>query len=445
MTRFIDHVSSLCLSFAFSLGLLVVSSLPAASQVSPYEQALLRVLNDPSNPESSFQFARIAAEAGDTRGAIAALERILIQYPNLANIKLELGVLYLSVGATEIAEDYISQALESPDAPPEVRERAEEFQRSARKQNSPSSLGGYVEFGVTSDSNANAGPASTVIGGGLIPSDQTGQSDVSGFLRGRVNYRYDLGLQAGHKLAADLIYAGKLYSDQTQLNFGFIGISAGVDFNLTRALKRPSRLELRFDAGKYNRNGMSFLDLQGGSAKLLHVLNAKSILTLEYLYSSQDYIDNSDFPRNSIRDGSLQSLSVRYKRDLGKKSSIELGFYVNDKTAQEDFEAYDEVFALASYEKRFASPVESLKDDWKMTLDGRFGNRSYDGPDPIFGQIFADGASQDDDLLFLAARLEVPVRGFATFAELGYTDNDSNYEIDEYDNRFLTFGIRKAF
>lgn len=80
---------------------------------------------DLANPERSFEFVQAAVDAGDLRGAIAALERILLINPDLPNIQLELGVLYRRAGAAELGDAYIREALAAEDVPPEVRERAE--------------------------------------------------------------------------------------------------------------------------------------------------------------------------------------------------------------------------------------------------------------------------------------------------------------------------------
>ena len=52
-----------------------------------YQQAFDAMRADLANPERSFEFVQAAIAAGDQRGAIAALERILQINPSLANIQ----------------------------------------------------------------------------------------------------------------------------------------------------------------------------------------------------------------------------------------------------------------------------------------------------------------------------------------------------------------------
>ena len=76
-----------------------------------YDAALEAVMENMADPEKSFKFVEAASELGDLRGAISALERILLINPNLPNIKLELGVLYLRIGSPDLAKTFIQRSL----------------------------------------------------------------------------------------------------------------------------------------------------------------------------------------------------------------------------------------------------------------------------------------------------------------------------------------------
>ncbi|MFL9906530.1 tetratricopeptide repeat protein [Paraburkholderia sp. RL17-337-BIB-A] len=97
-----------------------------------YRDAFSAMMADPANAERSFEFACAAASDDDIRGAIAALERILKINPGLANIRLQLGELYLRVNATDLAATYLCQALLAPDIPPPLS-RYEREPRQDRK------------------------------------------------------------------------------------------------------------------------------------------------------------------------------------------------------------------------------------------------------------------------------------------------------------------------
>jgi tetratricopeptide (TPR) repeat protein len=98
-----------------------------------YDKAFQATLEKPSDPETLARFADLAVKVGDIEGAISALERLLLIDANQPEVKLELGVLYYRLGSKEAALTYLEGARSSPEASPQVRDRAEEFLKAARR------------------------------------------------------------------------------------------------------------------------------------------------------------------------------------------------------------------------------------------------------------------------------------------------------------------------
>lgn len=98
-----------------------------------YDKAFQATLEKPSDPETLAKFADLAVKVGDIEGAISALERLLLIDANQPEVKLELGVLYYRLGSKEAALTYLEGARSSPEASPQVRARAEEFLKAARR------------------------------------------------------------------------------------------------------------------------------------------------------------------------------------------------------------------------------------------------------------------------------------------------------------------------
>jgi Flp pilus assembly protein TadD len=98
-----------------------------------YDKAFQASLEKPSDPETLAKFADLAVKVGDIEGAISALERLLLIDANQPEVKLELGVLYYRLGSKEAALTYLEGARTSPAASPQVRDRAEEFLKAARR------------------------------------------------------------------------------------------------------------------------------------------------------------------------------------------------------------------------------------------------------------------------------------------------------------------------
>jgi tetratricopeptide (TPR) repeat protein len=112
------------------------SSKPAEATVeqrAAYDKAFQATLEKPSDPETLARFADLAVKVGDIEGAISALERLLLIDANQPEVKLELGVLYYRLGSKEAAITYLEGARSSAEASPQVRNRAEEFLKAARR------------------------------------------------------------------------------------------------------------------------------------------------------------------------------------------------------------------------------------------------------------------------------------------------------------------------
>jgi hypothetical protein len=103
------------------------STTPSDEQRGAYEKAFQETLGKPSDPEALAKFAELAVGMGDIEGAISALERLLLIDSDQPEVKLELGVLYYRLGATEPARAYLEAARTSPSSSSETKARAETF------------------------------------------------------------------------------------------------------------------------------------------------------------------------------------------------------------------------------------------------------------------------------------------------------------------------------
>lgn len=102
-------------------------TMPSDEARAEYDASFQASLTNPSDPAVLVKFAEAAVQVGDIEGAISALERLLLIDGKQADVKLELGVLYFRLGSTEPARAYLESASASPEASPEVKERARTF------------------------------------------------------------------------------------------------------------------------------------------------------------------------------------------------------------------------------------------------------------------------------------------------------------------------------
>jgi hypothetical protein len=109
------------------------TGVPTGEQRGAYEKAFQETLGKPSDPEALAKFAELAVAVGDIEGAISALERLLLIDADQPEVKLELGVLYYRLGATEPARAYLEAARTSPSSSSETKARAETFLATVKR------------------------------------------------------------------------------------------------------------------------------------------------------------------------------------------------------------------------------------------------------------------------------------------------------------------------
>ena len=164
-----------------------------------YDEAVQEMLRQPANLDVLFKFASLASQTGDLEGAVSALERMLLINPELPRVRLELGVLYYRLGSYEVARTYLASALKSPNLPPEVRSRADQFMAEVVSKEKPSKFSGEFFLGFRYQSNANLGPTTgNVLLFGQVASlnqQAVGSPDWGVVSSAQIRHTYDLGRQ----------------------------------------------------------------------------------------------------------------------------------------------------------------------------------------------------------------------------------------------------------
>lgn len=415
---------------------------------STYDQALEALLEAPSDAELSFAFAQAAVAASEPRPAIAALERILVFDPTLANIRLELGGLYLSVGATQLAERRLSEAIASPDAPPEVKARAEQLLETSQVANETLRITGSVYVGARGESNPAAAPGSSsvqiVVGGqevaAQLDSASAPEPDVSVFGLATTKLDYDLGYQRDHRFVTDLTYYGTRHLEERDVDLDAFSIVLGPDLKLTDT----NDISVRpYIVGTYVREARTDFLRTGGigaeySQRIDETLRLRGNATVQW----QDFIESPRSPTNNNRDGLVTSVRPTLDWTPSPSRRISGGLELRYSGADARFERFFDIGPFASVTQLIPSPIDASAAPWIVSFFAGYRYRPYDAPDPVISLT----ESQRDHRTDLRLTLQTPVFDQAVLVtELGYARNFSNYDIDAYENIFGSFGLEYQF
>ncbi|MCB1357605.1 MAG: tetratricopeptide repeat protein [Maritimibacter sp.] len=405
--------------------------------------AVDRVRANPANPEASFQLAAVAINQGNVPTAISALERVLMVNPQLDNIRLELGLLYLRSGSTDLAESYIAQAMTASDIPDEVRARGAALLAEAQGSKERTRVSVTTRAGFRFDSNATSAPAAgvfdTPFGVVELEAEDAGASDFSASFGATARVTHDLGFQAGHLLVFEAGYSGQRFNAQAQLNLDRVDLSVGPTLMLGRALDRPAELSIRAFGGYQLRAGEAYLGEYGLRGALAVAATPETQVSLGAGLAYQDYLDTTDLTDNDRKDGLYANgtLGVQYRFDDSTMFRGDL--MVARKEAREDLEAFTLMRAGVGVVRALPQMggVEPI-----LSLDAAVESRSYDGT-----ALVATTVLDREDLAYeFGLGLEIPLKsGPAVLGQFSYRTNDSNDDLNDYDNIGLQIGIAHRF
>ncbi len=185
----------------------------AAEETVTFDQ----ISEDPDNVALNYRYAQQQVARGNLRGAIAALDRLLFDNPNLHEARLFYALLLYRLDDLDDA----ARELDILDALPisaSLRAQLDLYRKDILRRGKKTLWSGHLAVGDAYDTNRNYAPVS---GQNLFldaPVSLTGasaqRSDTSVIFTGDAAVRRDLGTQAGHELFGSVAY---YRSDQTLL------------------------------------------------------------------------------------------------------------------------------------------------------------------------------------------------------------------------------------
>jgi tetratricopeptide (TPR) repeat protein len=410
------------------------------------DQAFQAVLEDPGNLEKNIAYAKALIEEGDVEGAIAVLERLVLLYPDRAELHVTLGQLYQRVGSDAAAAQAYGAALAASNTTPEVKAQAEALRDDALARTSASHFSGSLFAGLQYQTNANAGASHDLImgDGNLVdrPHDDRPKDDVSGVLGFNLNHVYDFGQQNGMALESRLAGFSQLYARNAKLDTLRAAGQVGLGFNPFPGDGGFFRLQPRANFEVVSTNG-EWLEGGGGpglGAKF--VFNDTLSLDLGYdaIYRNYDHVgalgeteDYTGFEHQGIATATwLVRPGTTLIGSLGGRAA----------GTREDFLDYKGLQSSVGVYQTYGSPISFLPYDWLAGLSFGYEARWYDSPDP---SVDPD-KSRMDNIFQVDAVNTIPLsEDWSLSQQLQYLRDDSNLRNYSYDNFTVAMSARWRF
>lgn len=431
---------------AFFDGAAQAQQFPGANLAARQQQLLQATLAEPQNLDIAFEYAMVSAQTGDHEAAIGTLERMLVYAPGLPRVQLELGVLYMRLGAKDMARNYFESAISGPNVPPEVTQRVNYFLAAIEEQEAPAKVSGLITAGVRGQSNANAAPENRIVNlnGTAFTLDDagTGKADVNAFLSANVRFSYDLASQ-GDRLEADLIFYGARYGDISRLDTEMAEITFGPSFNLARFGLDDARLGIYGIANGIRLDGANYSGGFGAGARVAVNLSERAGVQSRIEVRHNWFNDTAKQPNLSDRAGYAVRLASSYQYRLTETFTARITLLGDVVTANKAYKSNKAGGFAVGGTYRFASPFKLSALPWSVDVEGGYLHRGYNEPDSLINR----NKAQRDNEGWLRTSLLMPL-GEGKMA-LGLTGElrrqQSNYDLNDYTNASGMLSVMRRF
>ncbi|MCW5731472.1 MAG: hypothetical protein KIT20_11990 [Alphaproteobacteria bacterium] len=297
------------------------------------------LLGNPDDPDLNIRYARQLIQANDLRGAVAALERVLLLRPGLAGVRLAYAVLLFRLDSLQEAEIAFREVL-AGEPEPATRREVERYLDAIALRHRATRVSLSLSGGFDFNSNRNAAPRSRERLLFDIPfRSERARSDFGRIGMANLQVRHDPGLQERHELLGGV---GLYFNDQHEIDSQdllALTLDAGGILRTAWFDISPS-----FTYTRIGLDGSHFLDAPGGRLVIDRRdgdLDMQGSILVQYF----DFEPSAAFPTEDRRDGLRVDLGLTlgYRFAAAHRSAIS---YVHSvKSARAEFEAYhaDEV------------------------------------------------------------------------------------------------------
>jgi hypothetical protein len=366
----------------------------------------------------------------------------LLINPGLANIQLELGVLYLRVGNAELAQDYLRKAIRAPGIPDAVRSRAERFLLLAEAGVTRHLFTSTLYLGGRYDSDANAAPASrNVLAGGqpaLLEEKNTGRDDYSLVGVGNFRYLYVLADQARTEIETNFFFVSQRYARSHEIDLGSINWDVGPRFYLGPVLNPDLSIRPFVSTSYLWLGDEHFLATYGGGTDFRKFFSNTLYGDARLSVAQQDYQDSSLRPTVSDRTGPLLALNGTLHYQVRPETLISGGLLYSRRFSKETFESFNEGGVALSVQQNYLDPFKWTEFDWSSSLSIAFSYTSYDRPDPTVDPNVRRKDPRTDIIFATNMRL---TEAFTLIVTAQHTINNSNLPNFKYTNTAGTIGV----
>ncbi len=360
------------------------------------------VLKDPDNVELNFDYARTLVAQGDLKGASATLERMLLNNPELAQVRLFYAIVLYRLDSLDEAERELKSISGLP-MPDSLRKEIQGYLDRISFRKKLTRFSASLSFGFAYDSNRNAAPRSGDVLFIDIPlevsDNQREHSDKSFLSIGSLRVRHDLGYQEKHEVFAGLSFYRQddlHLNDQSLQSYAF---DAGGTYksDWVNVTLQPTHTRIRLA-------DQSYYEATGGRFRLDKKVDKSFDVYADYTGVYENFRGITTSPTSVDRTGGRQEIHAGFTWTVTPTLQLNFEYDYIRKNTRESYVAYD------GYQLQ--GNLTYLMDGGQFLLISASGERDvYDDADP-----FVSAMRRRDTIMRWRGTYGAPLGFFADLA-----------------------------
>lgn len=357
------------------------------------------VLKDPDNVELNFDYARTLVAQGDLKAAASTLERMLLSYPELAQVRLFYAIVLFRLDSLAEAERELL-TVSQLDMPDSLRQEIQSYLDRIQFRQKRTRYSASLSFGTAYDSNRNAAPRSgeSLFMDTSVPvADASREHSDKGLLSiGTFRVRHDLGYQEKHEVFGGLtIYrADQLHLNEQNLQSYVFDAGATYRSDWVDVTINPAWTKLRL-------SDQSYYDSYGGRFRLDKKVDDAFEVYSEYTGVYEDFRGITTSTSSVDRTGGRHDIRMGVNWVILPTLQLNFEYDYTRKNARKSYVSY--------YGQSLAGNLTYLMDGGSFFLFTAMGERDqYDDPDQ-----FVSARTRQDTIMRFRGTYGAPLGYFA--------------------------------
>jgi hypothetical protein len=227
----------------------------------------------------------------------------------------------------------------------------------------------------------------------------------------------------------------------TDIDLDFFEATLGPSFNMRRWGMDKSRLFVYGIGDEVLLGNDQYFGGGGGGVRVLSYAAERSVLDARIETRWRDFSDSTIRPTSSLRTGLQTRFGGTYSYFLAPGLILTVEGYDQRENADAGFYANWEFGASAGISWTFGNPFQ-WRWPWTVQVGAGGIHRQYDDPDPTINP----NSREVDRQFWGRAALVIPVaETWAMIPQIEIRDQQSNYEISQFDDFSALVGVQKRF